>query len=450
MAQEVVIIGDDGREHVFPAGFDPQRAASIVRQSAAPPNVPTPATLEPSMTDAVADALPALGGIIGSLTGGTRFNPLGMTAAGIGGAAGEGYRQFVKHVREIPGAIRDVSRNLVEQPSATMRGAVEGATEGVVTALGSGAAQAGIEGVGRGIVAPVAKGIYAAGMIPLKGLRDKYGLRNLVSIGYKNRIMPTSGGAAKAGRLMEQSKAAQQGMETAYDATGGAPLSTLDAARTGVRPLMEQAYDAIEATGTGHGVPRRIADSVRSVVGRQAMGAGEMGAAKRTADAVADPAYAAARRGGPPVVAGDASQIAKGWSKGYRETLNAAIGPEYAAQGQHTRTLYGVKDMAKYRAEAPNALAHQFGGALALGGVGAATGGDDNAGRALRGLEFAAFASPAVRSGAGLLMTPAALYGTRALDATSGGQMDDLVRQALIERLLSHPESYTPPTEGQR
>lgn len=35
--QDVVIVGADGREHVFPAGFDPKRAASIVKQATAPP-----------------------------------------------------------------------------------------------------------------------------------------------------------------------------------------------------------------------------------------------------------------------------------------------------------------------------------------------------------------------------------------------------------------------------
>lgn len=34
MDPEVVIIGDDGTEHVFPAGFDPQKAAAIVRGGA--------------------------------------------------------------------------------------------------------------------------------------------------------------------------------------------------------------------------------------------------------------------------------------------------------------------------------------------------------------------------------------------------------------------------------
>ena len=33
--QEVVIIGADGKEHVFPSGFDPRRAAGIVAQKEA-------------------------------------------------------------------------------------------------------------------------------------------------------------------------------------------------------------------------------------------------------------------------------------------------------------------------------------------------------------------------------------------------------------------------------
>jgi hypothetical protein len=34
MPDEVVIVADDGTEHVFPAGFDPKRAAAIVRGQA--------------------------------------------------------------------------------------------------------------------------------------------------------------------------------------------------------------------------------------------------------------------------------------------------------------------------------------------------------------------------------------------------------------------------------
>lgn len=43
--QEVVIVGKDGKEHVFPAGFDPKRAASIVKQRATTPREPGLATI---------------------------------------------------------------------------------------------------------------------------------------------------------------------------------------------------------------------------------------------------------------------------------------------------------------------------------------------------------------------------------------------------------------------
>lgn len=36
MADDIVIVGEDGTEHVFPAGFDPKRAAAIVRAHAQP------------------------------------------------------------------------------------------------------------------------------------------------------------------------------------------------------------------------------------------------------------------------------------------------------------------------------------------------------------------------------------------------------------------------------
>lgn len=37
---DVIIIGDDGTEHVFPAGFDPKKAAAIVRGMATPETTP--------------------------------------------------------------------------------------------------------------------------------------------------------------------------------------------------------------------------------------------------------------------------------------------------------------------------------------------------------------------------------------------------------------------------
>jgi len=48
MAQEIVIRAADGTEHVFPPGFDPKRAAAIVRERAKPvPSSPVPAGAPP-------------------------------------------------------------------------------------------------------------------------------------------------------------------------------------------------------------------------------------------------------------------------------------------------------------------------------------------------------------------------------------------------------------------
>lgn len=62
MSAEVVIVGADGNEHVFPAGFDPKKAAAIVRQRApAQPTIPatmqSPATANRGVTpDAMGNA----------------------------------------------------------------------------------------------------------------------------------------------------------------------------------------------------------------------------------------------------------------------------------------------------------------------------------------------------------------------------------------------------------
>src|SRR4029453_14502904 len=104
-------------------------------------------------TGSYADVLPDIGGAIGSFTA-RRFGPIaGAITAGIGGAAGEGYRQLALHAGELPGAITDVARNLPNPATrgATWGGAVEGATEGRTAALKAAGNQAAKEGIGRGV-----------------------------------------------------------------------------------------------------------------------------------------------------------------------------------------------------------------------------------------------------------------------------------------------------------
>src|SRR5688500_9678385 len=84
---EIVIVGADGKEHVFPDGFDPKRAAAIVRGGGTPEQ--KPATLgRPSLIDRVLKDEPTLPPVIRTVQGALRLakqHPAtaGATAAGI-------------------------------------------------------------------------------------------------------------------------------------------------------------------------------------------------------------------------------------------------------------------------------------------------------------------------------------------------------------------------------
>lgn len=420
---EVVILGNDGTEHVFPAGFDPQKAAAIVRGQAA---------VAPSggIREKVAGALPSVGGAIGGWAG-------GIPGAALGGAAGEGFRSVLSHATEIPGAVVDVARNVVSQPGATLRGAGQGALEGAADAGISGAVQGAMEGAGKYVVEPLAKGLYATALRPTKMLRDKYGLMNLVNTGFANNIMPTAGGAAKAFKLVNMSKAAQRGMAQAYDAAGHALLPIRDAVAAGVKPLMQKAADAEAAIGSNGSVLDNILEHVQRVYKAHpagGMSATDMMDAKRAADAIADPAYLAAASGREPVAFGSQPEIAKGFSKGYRSTLNDAVGPKFAAQGQNTKTLYGVARAADRIGGEQHILTN-----VAAGGVGAGAAATSGAGNAIKSaLAFRMLMSPRIQGAAALAAPQAARLGMRAADAFSGAGGEDAARQALIELMTSH------------
>lgn len=110
-APEVVIIGDDGAEHVFPPGFDPKRAAAIVKgggtrgQQSVTPAPPR------TWTDTAVDLLPAAGGTLGGIVGGIGGTVAGMGVGGVpgavggaalGGGAGEAAKQLINRARGAP------------------------------------------------------------------------------------------------------------------------------------------------------------------------------------------------------------------------------------------------------------------------------------------------------------------------------------------------------------
>jgi len=157
---EVVIVGADGTEHVFPPGFDPRRAAAIVRQgaSAAPVKTPEPdmlsrlLSLVPS-TDTMVGALPAVAGAAGGLIGGAGGSAFGLGVGGVpgavggaalGGMAGKGLMDVLNVLRGSSETPQTVGQSVKEL-------ATEGATQGAMEASGA-ALGAGARVVGRGLM----------------------------------------------------------------------------------------------------------------------------------------------------------------------------------------------------------------------------------------------------------------------------------------------------------
>jgi hypothetical protein len=367
------------------------------------------------------NALPSIGGAVGGLLGGiggTAFGvgiggvPGAVGGAALGGGAGEAAKQLINRARgaEAPDTATDAAANIG----------------------GAGAVQGGLEAAGGLLVAPAAKGLYGLALRPIKGLRDKYGLKNLVDAGFENSVMPTKGGADKALGLMKRSKATQQGMAQSYDAAGKPQLSVMKAVNEGLAPMAKDALAAQQATGAGGAAASKIARQAASVLkdNGPSMPAAGMAAAKHSADDLADPAFAAARRTGGVVDPGSKAGIAKGWSKGYRTTLNDALGPEYAKQGLKTKTLYGLSRAADYSAERPEMASN----IMSLVGGAASSGGDPVEGLK-DALTYRILLSPRMQAGAALSAKPLARYGTRAADIALGSPLEQLLRQALIAQL---------------
>lgn len=162
-----------------------------------------------SIVDRVASLLPTAGGVIGGLAGG-KAPIVSAVTAGLGGAAGEGYRQLATHATEIPGALVDVVRNLLAEPRATMRGFAEGATEGVRDAGVQGAVQGGAELVGGAVtkgLASGAKNIYRGYLKPSLAAKNVGKADEIVDTALREALPISKGGAGKADRIIGELKA---------------------------------------------------------------------------------------------------------------------------------------------------------------------------------------------------------------------------------------------------
>lgn len=419
------VVLTDGRKFQVDADSQPSEQDILAQlgQASAPSTPAAPAAPERTWTDTAVDALPTLGGLAGGVIGGAGGTVLGMGVGGVpgavggaalGGGAGEAAKQLINRVRgaEAPATMGGAAGNI--GASAAVQGAGE------------------LAGIGASkVIRPVAKGLYGVALRPVKALRDKYGLGQLIESGFANRIMPTAGGVAKAADKVAESKAAQRGMAEAYDAAGGAQLTPLTAAKRGISPIVKDAQAAEAATGIPANT-KKIITQVRRVQAAhpQGMSAAETMDAKHVADTIADPAYAAMRRGGAVVEPTSKAATAKGWSKGYRETLNEAIGEPFAQQGRTTKTLYGVGQAAKYAAERPEMAS------TIMSGVGGAASSGGDFGKGLKNaVLLRSLAAPRFQAGTALAMPGVAQFAPRAIDALTGSNMEQYLRQALLARM---------------
>jgi len=232
MPKEIEI---DGVVHEFPDDFSDDDIAAALGGSA-PPSTPTQ-----SLTQKVAGMLPTAGGMVGSLVGRIGGTVLGSPVAGhggaiggaaIGGAAGQGYGELLKHATEIPGALMDVGRNMLnpETRNATMRGGMEGMAQGAANAGISGAIQGGLEAGGVGL----AKGAKAAAprfmqsmVKPSKAVRDSF---PTVSQDMVDRGIAIGGqaGQPKVGKLLSKAGDAVNDKLQLAQRMGARPISMKD------------------------------------------------------------------------------------------------------------------------------------------------------------------------------------------------------------------------------
>lgn len=149
---------------------DPQSGQSVTLRGDSPPTeqeleqifkTVQGATPKQDMSglERLTDLLPAVGGTIGGFVG--KVPVVRMASAAIGGAAGQGYKELFQHLSELPGAVKDVGRNLITQPGATVKGFAEGAASGAKNAIKEGAIQGGAQAIGEGVTAGVTKGAKA-------------------------------------------------------------------------------------------------------------------------------------------------------------------------------------------------------------------------------------------------------------------------------------------------
>lgn len=347
-----------------------------------------PAKPGKSWTDTITESLPTVGGMAGSMLGGSKMSPVGMALAGVGGAAGEAWKEVADSIR---GDFKDVPE--------TIGGRLQKiGTEGLK--------QAGIEGGGRvvgAVVQPFAKALYGLALRPSKALmRDAgggklaQGAARIVKQGYDDAVMPSALGVSKAGGLVKASadqatKIAEQSpakvstarvMQRATD--DQAKRSAKELITTGIAPKTDQI-----ATQMGNLIDSNPAElSMKQLL-----------EIRRGAEDVAAPVFKAAKMpgGAGRVAPGSEASVARSISGTAKTTLDDVLGQGFRDVNKQTQARMAVKQAVDDAASRPNMLTN-----LLAGSVGVASSQGDVGEAAKRGIILRALLSPTVQGATAL------------------------------------------------
>jgi hypothetical protein len=354
---------EDGRKfHVEADG--PPSPEDVLAQLGDTPSQPEPEG--PSLVDRAAGALPMVGGAIGSMAG-------GVPGAAIGGAAGQGFGQLLSKAGEIPGAVADVARNLVEQPGATLQGFGEGAMTGAKDAGITGAIQGGVEGLGRGVgrlMTSGARRLYQSALKPSVAIRREF--PDVVATGLREGVNVSRRGGEKAGQLLTQST--QQADDVIRQASGSASPVRPRELGPALHPAREEAGKRA-AIGLADDTPE-IAERLLTMHRRNPRGIplDRAQALKKTAQDQADSAYRTMERGASIRAVDPQTNV--GIARGLREAIEARV-PAVSPINQRTQALKGLdKAISEAEGRIGNTLPQMVGmrGLLSGGaGLGAAT-----------------------------------------------------------------------------
>lgn len=350
----------DGRTVNFPDGTPPQEMEAALSQL---PPLEQASPNRPSIADRTIGALPTIGGAVGSLAG-------GIGGAALGGAAGAGYRSLATHAGELPGAVADVARGLVQHPRETLGGALSGMTEGATDAGISGAIQGGLEAaggvVGKGLKA-VGGGLYRGG-VALLPRSLKQASPNIATTGLKEGIALTKRGAQKAERLVSGSRQMADDVIAKAEQAGAPPVKARAVIQE-FRPVRDK-MRAQADLGLPNETPT-LAARAKSFAGQHKGGIPltKAQALKRESQELATNAYKARDKGA--VINSMEALTNEAQARGLRKGIEARV-PEVGPINQRTQDLVGVLRGAEHASETAHILPRLLGsgGAAALGSAG--------------------------------------------------------------------------------